>query len=47
MLSINGKALSATRDTHRGVLGCPSIDTGCWSLPLAKRYRGLGSQPIR
>jgi hypothetical protein len=48
MLSIYGKALFETlRDTHRGVLGCPSIDLGRWSLPLARDYRVHGSQPTR
>ena len=48
MLSIYGKAMFETlRDTYRGVLGCPSIDVGRWSLPLTRNYRVHGSALIR
>jgi len=49
MLSIYGKAMFETlRDSHRGVLGCPSIDKGRWSLPLTRADRRVhGTQPTR
>jgi hypothetical protein len=48
MLSIYGKAMFRTlRDANRQVLGCPSIETGRWSLPFARDHRVHGTQPTR